>query len=178
MALARSPEPAQPAWMPPSPSVPYETWKEHIQKLLLVEQDIPWMIGDCFIWGESRFSEEAYDAIPLKKKTVQSYVAVCERIEPSRRRELSFSHHKEVAYVEPDIADELLRRAEAEEWSILQLREEKNKVAPQKALPKPKPASPLAVGDRFSYEGCEFEVCEIQHIALGSMLTVTLEAVS
>ncbi len=55
--------------------------------------------------------------------------AVCRRIEPSRRREvLSWSHHREVAALEPEDADALLDKAEAEGWTRQELRRQAKRV--------------------------------------------------
>lgn len=80
------------------------------------------LIGDWWAFGDHRYGERAAVAaaglFPLSFSTVANAAVVCRMLETSRRREhLGWSHHVEVAPIarlNPDLADEILDRAERE----------------------------------------------------------------
>jgi hypothetical protein len=85
-----------------------------------------WWYGDWMLVGEQRFGEEYAQAVSetgLDENTLLSAQYVASRFPPARRREvLSWSHHREVAALEPELADKWLDRAEKESWSRAELR--------------------------------------------------------
>lgn len=86
-----------------------------------------WWIGDWLRYGENRFGEtsaQAVDLTGLELSTVTAARWVSERVAPSRRLpSLSWSHHREVAALEPDEQTRWLVKAEEEGWNRQQLRE-------------------------------------------------------
>jgi hypothetical protein len=86
-----------------------------------------WWLGDLILFGSNRWPEEypqALEASRLSDRQISRYRYVAERVRPSRRREkLSFSHHEEVAPLEPTDQYRLLARAERENFSVAVLRE-------------------------------------------------------
>lgn len=106
--------------------ISFEDWQATGQWLRSAERSLMWWIGDWLRFGESRWGERYAQAI---EATGQSYQAladakwVASRFEFSRRREnLSFSHHREVAALEPAAADHLLDEAVRDGLSRNELR--------------------------------------------------------
>ena len=103
-------------------------WVEHGRRLGVVGRAAGWWIGDWLRYGNDRFGERyarasritGYDA-----HTLMNMVYVASHFEPSERREaLSWSHHAEVAGLEPQERKRLLAFAESERLSVRCLREE------------------------------------------------------
>jgi hypothetical protein len=82
-------------------------------------------LGDLQLYAD-RFGEEAsqiLDETDLADKTLANARWVASQIPVSRRREgVSFSHHAEVASLEPAQQDEWLERAQVEDLSVHELR--------------------------------------------------------
>lgn len=100
----------------------YDEWAEHLQTLTRVGEAVQWWIGDSIRYGEHRWGEQytqAIEATGYQYQTLANMVFVAGSVEPSRRREtLSFSHHAEVAGLEPEEQDNMLTAAESHEWSV------------------------------------------------------------
>lgn len=97
------------------------------RQLAAQEKVLNWWIGDWWAFGEHRYGERAKVAAEgvfgKAFQTLRNYGSVSRSIETSRRRDtVSWSHHAEVAALEPAKADALLERAEAEALSNAQLR--------------------------------------------------------
>jgi hypothetical protein len=90
-----------------------------------------WWIGDWIRYGNARYGERYDAAVRLTGYDVQSLMNmayVASRFEISRRREkLSWSHHAELASLEPHDQHRWLDRAEAEGLSVRRLREERRR---------------------------------------------------
>jgi N6-adenosine-specific RNA methylase IME4 len=104
----------------------FEEWSDLGGNLRGVSKSVMWWIGDWLCYGERQYGEMYAQAM---QETGRSYDGlrqaklVAERIKSDRRRSnLSFGHHAEVAF--RDDADELLDKAEREEWSRQELRTE------------------------------------------------------
>jgi N6-adenosine-specific RNA methylase IME4 len=103
-------------------------WGDFGSKIRQVEGAIQWLIGDWLNYGELRYGDKYKEAI---KNTGYDYQSVANektmagRFQFSRRREnLSWSHHQAVQGVHPDEdGDKLLDEAEANDWSVKELRE-------------------------------------------------------
>lgn len=86
-----------------------------------------WWVGDWYLYGERTFGHSSAQEIAAeagyKVGTVQNAAWVCERIDPSRRREsLSFSHHAEVASLPMDEQEAWLDLAQEANWTRAELR--------------------------------------------------------
>jgi N6-adenosine-specific RNA methylase IME4 len=84
-----------------------------------------WWIGDWWLYGERYYGEQASQAagVGVAPDTLSNAAAVASRIEmPRRRGNLSWSHHRAVAYLGPIEQDEWLERAVAENLSVMELR--------------------------------------------------------
>lgn len=112
----------------------YENWRGIGESLQGVERSLMWWIGDWLRYGERRYGQKYADAIQATEKSYQTLAhakSVAEKFEFFRRRKnLSWSHHAEVAALAPNDADELLNAAEANAWSQKELR---RRVSQQKA---------------------------------------------
>ena len=123
------------------PGMSFDDWQSVGETLYKMEHAILFWIGDFWLYGERTYGESAAQAAPTgyALKTLQNAAWVADRIEPSRRREdLTWSHHCEVAALEPAKADELLSEAAAENWTRNDLRAEVRRVKhPERTAAKP-----------------------------------------
>lgn len=107
-------------------SLSYEEWQGIGESLQGVERSLMWWIGDWLRYGDRRYGETYAKAIDNTGKhydTLAKAKQVAERFEFGRRRpNLSFTHHREVAFLAPDIADQMLDAAEREGWSQKEIR--------------------------------------------------------
>lgn len=108
------------------PDCPFEAWQQMGETLDRMSGAWQWWYGDWWNFGESRYGEKHAQALPDKDYDTKSRAAgVAGRIEfRRRRRNLSFSHHREVAYLEPAEQDAWLDRAESAGLSVQALRRE------------------------------------------------------
>lgn len=87
-----------------------------------------WWIGDWLNYGERRYGEtyaQGIEATGYDYATLQNFSWVAARIEMSRRRDiLSWSHHREIAALDPADQAARLDQAEAETLSVHALRRE------------------------------------------------------
>lgn len=110
-----------------------DTAAEQVEKFLRdgagrVNMASRWWIGDCLNWlypndkSHGRFTPWV-GATGLDEKTLYNLKWVCSRIEISRRREgLTYSHHAEVASLEPEEQEYWLARANEEHLGVKALR--------------------------------------------------------
>jgi hypothetical protein len=103
--------------------------------LLRAERALQFAMGDWWAsYGQRRYYGERAQRVRQLLgseddggllQRFMNYAWVARRIEPSRRREdVSFSHHAEVAALEPPDQDRLLEQASANKWSVRRLRRE------------------------------------------------------
>lgn len=88
----------------------------------------PWLVGDAVEYGEHRWGEkyaQYVDETGLSPERIRVCSWVARRYPlPRRRAGLSFEVHRELAYVkDDDEQDELLDRAEEENWTSKEVRE-------------------------------------------------------
>ena len=103
-------------------------WSQSGRRLGVIGRATGWWIGDWLSYGNTRFGERYVRAARITGydvQTLMNMVYVASRFESSRRRDnLSWSHHAELAALEPEKQDYWLDRAEAERLSVRCLREE------------------------------------------------------
>ncbi len=109
--------------------VPFEVWEAYGKALHRVEGAIQWVRGDWLNEGERRYGEKYPQAIQeewhAEYETLRKYREVAQRIKiGSRLPNLSWAHHLEVAWLEPEEQDCFLALAEENEWTRAQLRNE------------------------------------------------------
>jgi hypothetical protein len=118
--------------------ISFEEWAEIGALLGRIARSTAWWIGDWLCYGEATYLEryaQAVDDLGLHPQTLMNCASVCRRVARRQRRAgLSFSHHAEVASLDPEEQDRWLGRAEAEGWSRSELRRRLRNL-------------PLAVGD-------------------------------
>ncbi len=90
----------------------YEEWLEVGNSLMQATQNIMWWLGDWWNFGEHKYGELAAQALSMNipYSTFSSAAAVSRAFPIERRVEdLSWSHHKEVAFMDDnDVQDSLL----------------------------------------------------------------------
>jgi hypothetical protein len=115
------------SWVPVA-ELELPAWTEAGRRLGSIGRGIGWWIGDWLFYGNRRFGERyarAKQITGYDVQTLMNMTYVASRFEPQRRREaLSFSHHAELAALDPASQDRWLERAEAERLSVRCLREE------------------------------------------------------
>tara|TARA_R100001530_G_scaffold135506_1_gene112878 strand:+ start:1192 stop:1794 length:603 start_codon:yes stop_codon:yes gene_type:complete len=114
------------------------TFDEFGDKLLLLkglEGSVMWWLGDLLNFASARWGEkytQALEATDYEYTTLARASYMAARFPPERRRVgLSFSHHREIADLPPDVADAWLVTAEEEGLSVRGL-----KLARKKAVTK------------------------------------------
>lgn len=106
----------------------FEEWEATGQTLGRIGRACQWWIGDWLNYGERAYGEkyaQAMEATGLDYATVADYAYVARHIESSVRTEnLSWSHHKVVAALEPPDQDVYLKKAAENGWSVSELRKQ------------------------------------------------------
>jgi hypothetical protein len=101
-------------------------WRAVGGRLRELKNCMLWWVGDWCAYGECHYGATYTEALvetDYDYQTIANAKWVASRFEFSRRREnLSWSHHREVAPLEPAEADRWLDRAIAEHWSQKTLR--------------------------------------------------------
>ena len=105
----------------------FDDWVDLGRKLSDGQRVVNWWIGDWWAAGSHRYGERAklaaQNIFGVEFQALADMASVCRSFESSRRREgLSFTHHREVAALPPEEADDLLARAEKEQLSTRELR--------------------------------------------------------
>lgn len=134
--------------------MPFEVWQAYMLALQRVESAIQWVLGDAINYGQGAFGEkysQALEQTQYRYQTLANVAFVASRVKFSRRREnLSFSHHSEVAALEPAEQDFWLSRAEAEGLSTRELRRQIREHKRQKLIAEGLAALPPEMRDRFT----------------------------
>jgi len=106
----------------------FDQWKRDLIKLGTIEKHVQFYIGDKILEGETEgyIQRGKYDLVSeltgIPKHTLQNYVSICNSISSRRREELDFSHHTEVAKLEPENQEYFLNKAVTNKWSVSDLR--------------------------------------------------------
>jgi DNA polymerase III alpha subunit (gram-positive type) len=91
-----------------------------------------WQIAETILFTEKRYGQtytQAAEATGLSEETLRNYVSTAHRVPRERRRkELHFSHHQEVASLEPEAQDEWLDKAVVNNWNRAELRAQLNPI--------------------------------------------------
>ncbi len=107
------------------PNMSMEEWARVGDTLKVMAGAVQFWVGDWFAYGEAHYGEEAWQYLEVTEKTLANWASVCRKVEPSRRREaLKFSHHAEVAPLEPEEQERVLDEAASQGWSVQRIREE------------------------------------------------------
>jgi N6-adenosine-specific RNA methylase IME4 len=101
----------------------FEEWQQIGAFLAHAEGAVQWWIGDWLNYGEHSYGEKYSQALtPAQANTWRQFAWVARTFEMSRRRDISWSHHKEVASLPAAAADVLLSKAAEEELSQREVR--------------------------------------------------------
>jgi hypothetical protein len=105
----------------------FEDWARVGRKMGMTGRGAGWWLGDWLRYGNVRYGERYARAARITgydTQTLMNMVYVASRIDLSRRREsLSWSHHAEVAPLEPAEQEQWLRTADVDHLSVRDLRE-------------------------------------------------------
>jgi len=105
----------------------FSEWLEYGRRLGVMGRSAGWWIGDWLTYGNHVFGERYARASRITgydSQTLMNMAYVASRFEESRRHgKLSWSHHAEIAAMEPEEQDSWLERAEADRLSVRCLRE-------------------------------------------------------
>jgi hypothetical protein len=109
------------------PDLPFARFEELCFMLGRFHEAVRFAIGDAILIGEKLYGEEVYQALEqlhLSEDGRREYLRVSERVPRSRRRrDLSWSHHRAVAALEPAAQKEWLKRASEEGMSHAEMRD-------------------------------------------------------
>lgn len=115
------------AWKPQQ-GLEFAEWLHQGKRLGSIGRGVAWWIGDWVSYGNAKFGEKYSRAARVTGYDVQSLMNmayVASRFEFSRRKEtLSWSHHAELAALEPDEQDRWLVFADERHLSVRGLRDE------------------------------------------------------
>jgi hypothetical protein len=115
------------AWKPQQ-GLEFAEWLHQGRRLGSIGRGVAWWIGDWVSYGNVKFGEKYSRAARVTGYDVQSLMNmayVASRFEFSRRKEtLSWSHHAELAALEPDEQDRWLVFADERRLSVRGLRDE------------------------------------------------------
>jgi hypothetical protein len=112
----------------------YDQWAVIGPRIARVRKFATWALCDWLNFGERKYGEtftQAAASTGLEPEYLRILKSVGGAVDPSRRREsLSFTHHRLVAPLDPDLQDKFLSQAEENEWNVEQLRREIKDAAP------------------------------------------------
>lgn len=124
------------------PELTYETFAQIVRASSHIHSAAKFWLGDALNFGERVYGEryaQAIDATGLPYQYLANVASICGKVAVSRRREnLSFSHHSEVARLEPREQIEWLGAAVTNDWTVEELRLRVREAIP----PKPKGEQP------------------------------------
>lgn len=119
--------------------IEFAQWEAIGHELGNVNQGLLWWIGDWLNYGERTYGEtyaQAMDATGKSYATVKQAAYMAKKFPPETRREgLTFSHYGVIAGMDDKQSQPLLQKAEKQEWTVSQLKEERAKV--ENKPPKP-----------------------------------------
>lgn len=107
--------------------MPYDRWEFLGQKLRAFEGSVMWWLGDWLNYGEAAYGEkysQALDTTEYSYETLRQAARVAKALPVcSRLHTLSWSHHQEVAGLEPSTQDAILDKAVQHGMTRKELRE-------------------------------------------------------
>ena len=122
--------------------VEFDKWLIQMKNYNQMTSALPWWRGDLYLYGRINYGETIasgiFDPLIWDVKTWQNNASVCSRVAISRRREtLSYTHHAEVAYLDPEDQEKYLQIAEDLGLTTRQLKELLEKDGKKKKNPPP-----------------------------------------
>lgn len=128
------------SWQPPA-ELTFEEWTAIGNTLQQVNASLNWWIGDWLNYGEHKWGEmyaQAVEVTGWEYQRLANAKYVADKVQFSLRQEnLKWSHHSEVANMQPEEQRHWLRAAADGAWSVRQLRDA---IRASKQLPISTPA--------------------------------------
>jgi hypothetical protein len=122
--MQRSPSPNV-AWTPDQ-DLEHPEWVRWGRRLGAMSRVSNWWVGDWLQYGAAKWGEKYAEAARITGydvKTLRNIAYVAKRFDLSRRRDkLTWSHHAEVAVLEPHEQERWLDRATVDQLSVADLR--------------------------------------------------------
>lgn len=113
------------AWIPDQ-DLEHPAWVEVGRRLGAMSRVSSWWVGDWLQYGTAKWGEKYAEAARITGydvKTLRNISYVAKRFDLSRRRDkLTWSHHAELAVLEPSEQDRWLDRAIVDKLSVSDLR--------------------------------------------------------
>lgn len=114
------------------PDLTYDEWESVGRTLQRIERSVMWWVGDWYRFGEHHYGENAAQAVGdetgYAAATVQNAAWVADRVPIFRRlKNLSWSHHQEVATLPAGEQEAWLTKATDNGWSQKEFRDELRK---------------------------------------------------
>jgi hypothetical protein len=103
--------------------VEIDIWTLRGQEIVAAVSNSAWDLGDWINAGKHQWGDYyklASEITGIPVKTLQDYGYVAKRF-PARAGNLSWAHHRLVAWIPPEAAQQWLELAAAEHWSIREL---------------------------------------------------------
>lgn len=103
----------------------FNEWQRLVESLIAEREANTWLLADALAYGELHFRREYGPALEriYARQSLKNLASISRRVDAYRRRDaLSFSHHAEVAALEPDWQTVWLDDAETHGWSVMELR--------------------------------------------------------
>jgi hypothetical protein len=123
------------------PDFPYPQFEALCVLLGKMHEAVRFAIGDAIVLGEKLYGEEsfqAFESLNLSEEARREYLRVSERVPRSRRRkDLSWSHHRAVAALEPAEQKDWLKRASDRHLSHHEMRAALRERGGAEPLPAP-----------------------------------------
>lgn len=114
------------------PEADVETLESHAQKLFFMQKNINWWIGDLVNFGEARWGDELWQAIPegVSETMIGRFVAMSRKVKPlDRVPSASWTMHSISAKVESNLRKALLNHAVSEGMETDEFREYLKRIA-------------------------------------------------
>ena len=141
----------------------YDEWRDILLRVKVVNDASRFWMGDCYMYGEKHYGEQYAQALSdtgVNEETQKRYYFVSSAISPRIRiPELSWSHHRIVAYadIDGDEKEVWLKAARKQEWTVRELVDALVK-AGKRAVRVKRESEDEAIG-----ESTDAEVCNICH---------------
>jgi hypothetical protein len=101
-------------------------WKAIWKDLQLIDASLNWVIGDWINYGKAKYGEKyafALEATEWQYQRLRDAAYVCAQVPMSLRNDnLDWWHHRVVAPLEPGDQAKYLTEAEANDWTVSELR--------------------------------------------------------
>jgi len=105
----------------------YEDWGQALFKVAQVRDGGSWWVGDAINYGDKHYGEmyaQAASETGISEDTLTTLKYVASRVSPERRiKELTWSHHREVAKFPDDEQSRWLGMALNKTWTVRDLKE-------------------------------------------------------